>query len=195
MLDRVGQDPEYWDLESVVREAQRGNRRAFEVLCERYTDMVFRTAYAMLRDYDLAQEVTQDVFVKAYNKLNTCHPATFKAWLLKITTNECRNNLRGKRKAWWRSLLSYEQVYAAGPGRPADAPLPLDQVIHHEQQQEIWEALGDLSPELREVVVLHYFNNMQYEEIAQVLQCPIGTVKSRLHAARAKLHTVLRGAL
>jgi RNA polymerase sigma-70 factor (ECF subfamily) len=196
MIDRLGQDPEDWDLEAVVREAQRGNRRAFDVLCERCSDMVFRTVYGFLGDYGLAQEVTQDVFVKVYRKLPTCRqPAKFISWLLTIATNESRNALRGKKNAWWRRRHSYEEAIATGLERPATDPQPPDQAITHEQQQVIRQAVHRLSPELREVIVLHYYVDMTYEEIADVLNCPIGTVKSRLHTARAKLEKDLGGQL
>jgi RNA polymerase sigma factor (sigma-70 family) len=196
MIDWAGQEPERGDLEAVVREAQRGNRRAFDMLCEHCSDMVFRVVYGIVGDYGLAQEVTQDVLVKMYRKLPTCRqPAKFISWLLTIATNESRNALRGKQNAWWRRRRSYEEAVATGLDRPATELQPPDQAFALEQQDVIRQAVNRLSPELREVIVLHYYLDMTCEELADVLNRPVGTVKSRLHAAREKLQTDLGGKL
>jgi RNA polymerase sigma-70 factor, ECF subfamily len=175
---------------SLVHAAQLGDHDAFEALYQRYGASVFRTAYLLLGDTGRAEEITQDVFVQVYRKLHSysLERGAFPAWLYTITVRTTRN---ARRRRWpWRSL---DQDIAAGAEPLSDAPALLDDLLRDETQRHIWQAVQRLSEHAREVVVLRYYQDLQYGEIAQVLTCPLGTVKSRLNAAHTQLRRALEG--
>ena len=153
---------------------------SLERLFVRYNPMVVRTAYLLLSDWMEAEDIAQDVWIHVGAQHARYDPqrGAWTTWLHQITVNRCLN--RRRRLARWISG-------ALSPDIPASQPPPLHTLIEHEEQRRIWRAVETLSPKLRAVVVLRYFHNLSYEQTATVLECPIGTVRSRLHAATAQL--------
>jgi RNA polymerase sigma-70 factor (ECF subfamily) len=166
--------------------ARTGDNDAFTALYERYSVLVFRTAYLLLGDAGRAEDVTQEVFVRLYQRLGDYQPerAAFSTWLHRITVNACLNARRPRLLAW----LSIERA----PDLPISTPPPVELALHSEEQRQIWQAVQQLPLKLRAAVVLRYYHDLSYEEVAQALGCPVGTVRSRLHAAHARLHDMLQ---
>jgi RNA polymerase sigma-70 factor (ECF subfamily) len=156
-------------------------------------------AYGILGDADGAVDATQDSFIKAYRAIGRCWGGSFKAWLLRIVTNTCYDSLRA-RKRHWSHCSSLDDMLE----RPESATLmrdrsagPQEQAESSELRQMLHDAIGSLPAEQRTVVLLYDVEGFSYEEIAQVTGMPMGTVKSRLNRARARLrdHLLAHGAL
>ena len=167
-------------------QAQEGEAASsdLEQLFARYNPLVVRTAYLLLGDWMEAEDVAQDVWIQVGHHQGRYDPqrGAWTTWLHTITVNRCLNTRR--RLTRWLSGALAADI-------PADLPPPLYTLIKDEEQRRIWQAVENLSRKLRSVVVLRYFHNLSYEQIAQVLECPIGTVRSRLHAASAQLRAHL----
>jgi len=175
-------------IAALVHAAQIGDQGAFAALYERYGASVYRTAYLMLGDAGRAEELTQDVFVRLHRRLGqySTERGAFSTWLYSITINACLN----ARRHGWLRWLSLDRARADGLDLPDDRQ-PLDLALRSEEQRRIWCAVQRLPLKLRAVVVLRYYHDLSYDEIASTLGCPIGTVRSRLHAAHARLRDAL----
>jgi len=162
--------------------AAGGDTSAFEALVSRYERVLFRVAHRMLGDYADAADATQTAFVKAYEKLGSFDPRyRFYSWIYRILLNECLNARRGAR--------ALEPILVDLPG----AGSPHDGVEARERRQLVQQALMKLPPEYRQVIVLRHFGDLSYEDIAEILDIPAKTVKSRLYTARQRLTELLIG--
>jgi len=172
----------------LVRAAQAGDQEAFAALYQRYGALVYRTAYLLLGETGHAEELTQDVFVRLHGSLARYQPerGAFSTWLHAITVHACLN---ARRRLW--GWLSLDRARAEGVELPAGGLPPLELALQGEDQRRIWRAVQRLPIKLRAAVVLRYYHDLSYDELAQALACPIGTVRSRLHAAHAKLRADL----
>ncbi|MHB9130054.1 MAG: RNA polymerase sigma factor [Armatimonadota bacterium] len=176
------------DLRLVSR-ARAGDQAAFRQLFELYAPAVYRIAFRMLGDQEDASDLTQDVFVRAYERLATLRDGqAFHAWITRLTVNLAHDRLRRRRPPAF-------SLDAPPPGQDADVPWHLPdtqpgseaQVLSGELSTQVQQALLALSAEHRIVVVLHHLEGLPVEEIAGVLGVASGTVKSRLSRARAEL--------
>ena len=169
---------------TLLHAAQAGDQAAFAALYQRYGALVYRTAYLMLGDAGRAEELTQDVFMRLHRRLDqySAERGAFSTWLYSITVNACLN----ARRRPWLGWLSLDRAHADGLDSAADQQ-PLDLALRGEEQRRIWRAVQQLPLKLRAVIVLRYYHDLSYDEIASALGCPIGTVRSRLHAAHARL--------
>jgi len=168
------------DTVQLIRRAQANDREAFAALFERYKNLVYRSAYLMLGNRGDAEDVLQEVFVQVYRSLTSYDPqrAAFSTWLHRVTINRCLNHRRR------RSPLS----------------VPLEETLvtvdlyagRQEEDEAAWQAVSALSEKLRAVVVLRYYWELSYAEIAQILEIPLGTVKSRLDLAFKLLRRALQ---
>jgi RNA polymerase sigma-70 factor (ECF subfamily) len=174
----VDQDAD--DLAMVAR-CRAGETAAFEGLVGRYHRVLFSVALRMLGDYDEASDAAQNAFVKAYQKLDTFdRNRRFFSWIYRILVNECLNTRRDRppHEALAPNLEA--------PGTPAGL------FEAAERRALVQAAILALPLEYREVIVLRHFTELSYEEIAQTLQVPAKTVKSRLYTARERLAVALR---
>lgn len=147
-------------------------------LMRAYGTDVWNYAFFLTRRRELADDISQDVFVKVYNRLYTFNgQSSVKTWLLSITRNTARDALRS---VWLRrvTLVDYWQDQRAGPSAERDA-------LSRQMTDEIWSVVLSLPAKLREVLLLHAQYGLKQEEIAELLGVSLGTVKSRLHRARA----------
>jgi RNA polymerase sigma-70 factor (ECF subfamily) len=169
----------------LVERSQAGDLRSFEQLVERYRDVVYRVVARVTGDDD-ADDVTQDVFLRAYHRLDRFRgEGPFRAWLLQIAHNAALTHA-GRRRVGAVPLDVLEDEPAAAPGTPAD------QVEARERRRRLDMKVKGLSPHHRAVLVLRDIEGFTYDEIAQVTETPIGSVKARLHRARGELIDVLR---
>jgi RNA polymerase sigma-70 factor (ECF subfamily) len=172
----------------LIRRCQAGDEEAFAALFHQYKNLVYRTAYLMLDNADDAEDVLQEVFLQVHRSLSTFEPSkgAFTTWLYRITVNHCLSRRRKRHLL----VISLEQV---PPLALTEHPSSQGRV---EDEEAIQQALSRLSDKLRTVIILRYYLELSYAEIAQILNIPIGTVKSRLDLAlktlRQELATVPR---
>ena len=155
---------------------------SFDELYERYATDVLRVAYYYLGNRDMAEDVTQDVFVKLLTNRPSLEEGREKAWLLKVALNRCRD--------LWRSSW-IKKVVLGHPGFEC-FPAP-DMIGQLADQQTLSEAVNRLKPEFKEVVLLFYYQGYSVADIAGMLEIAEGTVSSRLSRAREKLQKELKG--
>jgi RNA polymerase sigma-70 factor (ECF subfamily) len=166
---------------ALVQACLGGNQKAFEILIERYQRPIYNLAYRFSTDKEDAEDITQSVFVKAYEKLGTFNDRyKFFSWLYKIAVNESINFLNRKKKF----DVFDERLHSAT--RDTN-----EGYRDHEMSATIDTALLELKPEYRIVVVLNHFQDLSYREISYILDIHENTVKSRLFSARKKLKTLL----
>jgi len=170
-----------------VRRIQHGEVDAFEVLVRRHEKTIFNLVYRMLGDYDDAIEVSQEVFLSAYRAIGQFRgDANFSTWLYRIalnhvTTRRRSNNSRQHRTA---PIEDMELIRDSQPG-------PAETLEKKEMQERVQLALNKLAPEDAAVILLRDLQDVPYDEVARLLEIPVGTVKSRLHRARQALKSLL----
>ena len=163
-----------------------GEEASYVALYNAYSGMIYRLLYSMLQHKEDAEEVLQDSFEYAFRKLAQydANKSSFKTWLYRIAISRCRN----KRRRKWLPTFSLGKV---AERVEAEAPSPGELVALTEQQQVVWEALGQLSPKLRETAVLRYYEGLTYVEIGDILNIPAKTVESRMRLAHKALREIL----
>ncbi|MBX9666370.1 MAG: sigma-70 family RNA polymerase sigma factor [Candidatus Obscuribacterales bacterium] len=176
----------------LVRRSRAGDNKAFELLLRRYQKLVYNVIYQMLRNHDTASDLTQDTFLKAYKALPSFDTQkSFKPWLLKIATNLSLNSIRDNKHQ--QSLDELLEV------NPQAEPVSVDDVEQEVEwrvsQHMLFEALGELPLKQREAFVLRYQHDLPYEEIAEISELSVSSVKSLLFRARENLRKLLTGRL
>lgn len=166
-----------------VRRVQAGETDAFEILVGRHEKTIFNLLYRWLGDYDEAAEVAQDVFLSAYRSINRFRgESRFSTWLYRIAVNQAKN----RRKSLITSRQRMVPLEVANPVEDRGLD-PAERVEQQEIHDLVQQALSSLRADDSLLVLLHDLQDVHYEEIARVLDIPIGTVKSRLHRARMAL--------
>ena len=166
---------------ALVLQCQGGDRRAFEVLLARYQRQVFGVAYRVLNHREDASDVTQTAFLQAYEHLDQYDPGQrFSSWLYRIAVNEAVNLVRVRQRS--EPLVDDVESDHGGPDALA---------AQGQSDSAIQRALMSLKMEYRTVIVLKHVQDCSYEEIAQILDCAVKTVKSRLFTARQALRDLL----
>jgi len=168
------------NVQSLVMRAQNGDVKAFEKLVETFRDAVFGAAYAFIRNFHDAEEITQEAFILAYQELpHLREPIKFPGWLRRLTITAC-NRFLGSRKVTHEELSTVMDI-------PVDLPGPDDVVEAKELKEQILREINALSEKNREVVTLFFINGYSHKEISDFLEIPVSTVKGRLHESRKKL--------
>jgi RNA polymerase sigma factor (sigma-70 family) len=182
------------DEASLIEHAKEGDVTAFNRLVLHYQDAVYNLSYRIMGEPDTAADITQDAFMAAYHALNSFRDGNFKAWLMRIATNACYDEFRRRKRRPQFSLDEIEEAHESAPILSGNDIGPEE----HRQQVELVEAiehcLEELPPEQRMATVLCDVEGYDYSEIAQITSTSLGTVKSRLSRARAKLRDCLQGA-
>lgn len=180
------------DEQSLIASARKGDRRAFNQLVMLYQSMVYNLAYRILGDPEAAADATQDAFLSAYKAMPKFRGGSFKAWLLRIVTNACYDQLRVKQRRPADSLddLPVEQDHVRYLRDPSEQP---DEFVERRELNGlIQRGIESLPAEQRVVVVLSDVQGMSYQEIAEIAGLSLGTVKSRLSRGRTKLRDYLQ---
>ncbi|MGA2542832.1 MAG: sigma-70 family RNA polymerase sigma factor [Verrucomicrobiota bacterium] len=179
----------------LVRSAQRGDMQAFEELVARHRDKVYARAYSMMRNEDEALDLSQDAWVKAWQRLGQFQgDSSFVTWMTRIVINLCLDQLRKLKRKRAESLEAMAEE-AGGVERhmPVVLANPSEGLERAELRVRINRALDQLSQEHRTVLILHEFEQMEYKEISRQMKCSIGTVMSRLFYARRRMASLLAG--
>lgn len=180
------------DEQRLIAAAQQGNLDAFNELVLAYQDRVYNLAYRILGDPAAAEDVTQEAFIAAYRTLNTFRGGSFLSWLLRTAANRCYDELRRQKR---RPTVSWEAFgeldEEANPFLVNGGPTPEEAAQQAELSDFLQAAIQTLPPDQRVVLVLSDVEGMDYEQIARTMGVPLGTVKSRLARARARLRALL----
>jgi RNA polymerase sigma-70 factor, ECF subfamily len=182
------------DDQCLIAACRAGRTDAFGILVRRYQDRLYPTVLRLIGCAEDAHDLLQDAFLKAYEKLDSFHgESSFYTWVYRIAVNLALSDRR-KRKTMWRLREDRrgEPLDTTDDPSRTDPSLPLEQA---ERDSLIQAALNDLAPDHRAVVVMKDLDGLRYEEIAETLGVPIGTVRSRLHRARNDLRERLRGVI
>jgi RNA polymerase sigma-70 factor, ECF subfamily len=169
-----------------------GDSAAFGQLVGRYQDRLYNSLFRVLGSAEDARDIVQDAFVQAYVKLNTFRGSSaFYTWLYRIAFNLAMSHARKQ-----RPMPSLDQVKAGGGYEPVDGELtPEATLTRRERVELVHEALAGLSIEYRQILVLRELEGCRYDEIADILELPAGTVRSRLFRARLQLRDQLMPAM
>lgn len=183
------------DDRQLIERCQNGDREAFDALVRRYEKQAYNLAYRLTGNYDDASDVVVEAFVRAFQGLRTFRgDANFSTWLHRVVVNTFLD-LRKRSKGRHQVVSLEEQIELEGDALTRQiedtSPGPQELVEEQEREQVLQRAIDQLSPERRILIVLYHFENLSYEEIAQMLKLPVGTVKSRLNRARLALREIL----
>lgn len=172
------------DHEQLWLEAARaGDRKAFGQLVEAYQRPVFNLTYRMLGDAEEASDATQEAFLRAYTRLHQYDPGhKFSTWLFSIANHHCIDRLR-KRRATVLPIDDTPLVFSL----ESETPRPEEQLLAKERSKELQALLDELEPDYRTPLILRYWHEYSYQEIADTMQISLAAVKSRLFRARQKL--------
>jgi RNA polymerase sigma-70 factor (ECF subfamily) len=191
-----------WNLalaadQQVVTWAQDGDESAFRELIRRYQRPIFSIIYRMVRDRELAEDLAQETFIKVLNAIDSYRPEhKFSSWIFKIANNAAIDHLR-RRELETLSLegapdaLTTERQEATALQVRDRTESPLEELEARELGSQIEEAIAGLRPEYRSCIMLRHVEGRAYEEIAEILGLPLGTVKTYIHRARAELRDQL----
>ena len=181
----------------LIERFQHGDESAFSEIVRRYSGRIYRIAWAILENREDAEEVTQDTFVRIHRALPAFRgEAKFTTWMHTIAANLAKNKYR-----WNKSRNTGSNVSMEAPSMNADGEQPLDfpdgrptpqqSILWSEQAQQLQQALAEMPEIYRRPLLLHNVEELPYDEIADILQCEIGTVKSRIARAREFLRAKL----
>ena len=182
------------DEEKLIAQAQKGDVQAYNTLVLHYQQVVYNVAYRIMGDPQSAEDAAQEAFISAYKSLNKFYGGNFKAWLLRITTNGCYDELRRRKRRPQASLeriTDDNQESFAFLRDPAIGPEKRQQQM--ELIQAIEECLQTLPDDQRITAVLCDVEGYDYNAIADITEVSLGTVKSRVSRARSKLRDCLQG--
>ncbi|NLF13133.1 MAG: sigma-70 family RNA polymerase sigma factor [Anaerolineaceae bacterium] len=176
---------------ALIASAQKGDLRAFNQLVLLYQSMAYNVAYRILTDPDAAADATQDAFFSAYKAMKKFRGGSFKAWLLRIVTNACYDQLRVKKRRPTSSLddLPVESEHSQFLRDESESP---DELLERQELGHFLQhGISALPIEQRAVLVLSDVQGLSYQEVAEIMDLSLGTVKSRLSRGRARLRDFL----
>ena len=181
------------DEATLIQEARQGDVQAFNALVLHYQAQVYNLAYRVMGERDSAADATQEAFISAYKNLKRFRGGSFKAWLMRIVTNACYDELRRRQR---RPQTSLEALHVVEEDANPSLVMPSEGPEAHTQRMElavaIQQCLGALPEDQRTAAVLSDIEGYSYDEMATIMEVSLGTVKSRLSRARAKLRDCLR---
>lgn len=180
----------------LIDRCKNGEIQAFEELIRGYEKKVFNIVFRIIGNYDDAQDISQDIFVKVFKSIrNFKEKSSFYTWLYRITVNECMDIIKKRKKASVYSLDT--PIESDGDQITRDikdsSESPEEKIERKELRSYIEEALNSISHEHRVMIILRDMQGFSYEEIALITKCPEGTVKSRINRARKALKELLSG--
>lgn len=185
------------DETSLIQSAMKGELDAFNRLILAYQDMAFNVACRMLNDEDQAADAVQNAFISAWRNLSTYRGGSFKAWVMRMVTNGCYDELRRQKRRPTTPLEPLNNEDREEMDSPqwmaSDEPQPETTMEQAELEHALAHCLENLPQDFRAVVVLIDVQGMDYEEVSVSTRAPLGTVKSRLARARLKMRDCLQG--
>ena len=180
--------------QQLVARVQKGDSRAFDLLVLKYQHKIFSLIGRYVHDADEVQDVAQEAFIKAYRALPKFRgDSQFYTWLYRIAVNTAKNHLVSRSRRPPGSDVEVEDAeYYEGGGALRDIETPESSLFGAELKQVVEGAIGDLPDDLRTAVTLREFDGLSYEDIADIMDCPVGTVRSRIFRAREAIDGKVR---
>ncbi|MFQ6041251.1 MAG: RNA polymerase sigma factor [Candidatus Poribacteria bacterium] len=176
------------DEREIIKRCQSGDAHAFEQIFYKYQEKIYNIAYRMMGNRQDAEDVTQEVFFRVYQKLSSLKfKSAFSTWLYRIAANLCLDEISRRKKRPTEVSFSQDNLDSF-----CSDFTPEDKVIANEEQVLLWKAINSLKAEHRIIIILRDIEGLSYKELKQTLKCSMGRVKSRLHDARRELKTVLK---
>jgi len=173
----------------LIQRCQRGETQAFGILVQQHMKSAYFIALGLVGSHETALDLSQEAFVRAFRSIQKFDPQRkFFTWFYQILRNLCFNSIRNKA----RQAAPFSEIGTNQINQIIDSSQNADENLERDELKEIlWQALNSLKPHEKEIIVLKDFQDLSYKEIATILQCPVGTVMSRLFAARKTLKTKL----
>jgi RNA polymerase sigma-70 factor (ECF subfamily) len=184
------------DEAGLIRDAQEGDLDAFNRLVLAYQDLAYNLAYRMLTDDAAAADATQNAFLSAYRSLRSYRGGSFRAWVLRMVTNSCYDELRRRHRHPTTSLeptTEEDEEMESPRWLASDEPSPEETMERAEMERAIQHCLSGLPEEFRSIIIMVDVQGMDYSEVAVAIGKPLGTVKSRLARARLRVRSCLQG--
>lgn len=180
--------------EELVKKARKGDQRAFDLLVRKYQHRIFALIGRYVRDQDEVMDVAQEAFVKAWRALPRFRgDSAFYTWLYRIAVNTAKNHLVAMgRRPPGSDIDAVEAEQYAGADGLRDIGTPEANLLSQELEAVIRTAIDNLPQELKTAVTLREFEGLSYEDIAAVMECPVGTVRSRIFRAREAIEEAIR---
>ncbi|MGH8050494.1 MAG: RNA polymerase sigma factor RpoE [Arenimonas sp.] len=181
------------DLE-LVKRVQSGDKTAFDVLVRKYQHRIGAVIGRFVHDYAESQDIAQETFIRAYRALNNFRgDAQFYTWLYRIAVNTAKNHLVSmKRRPPTSDVDADDAEHFEGAYRMHDSDTPEHELLREEIARTVSEVVAELPEELRQAITLREMEGLSYEEISETMDCPIGTVRSRIFRAREAIDLRLR---
>jgi RNA polymerase sigma-70 factor (ECF subfamily) len=177
---------------ALVRRAKKGDYRAFDLLVLKYQSRIVSIAFKFVKEIQLAEDISQEAFIKAYRSIDSFREeSAFYTWLYRITANTAKNYLvsKGRRKESSISEMSISENEDFYELPTNDSP---EQILMAQSLKDtIYDALSNLPEDTRTALSLREFEGLNYEEIAEIMNCPVGTVRSRIFRGREALENLI----
>ncbi|KAA0011456.1 MULTISPECIES: RNA polymerase sigma factor RpoE [Billgrantia] len=172
--------------QQLVERAQKGDTRAFDLLVKKYQHKIIGLIGRYIQDHAEVQDVAQEAFIKAYRALgNFRSESAFYTWMYRIAINTAKNHLVSKgRRPPGSDLDIVDAEILDHSGRLADIETPESSLARDQLEAAVFEAIENLPDDLRTAITLRELDGLSYEDIANIMQCPVGTVRSRIFRAR-----------
>lgn len=180
--------------QALVERVQKGDKRAFDLLVRKYQHKIVSVITRYVSDWSEAQDVAQESFIRAYRAIAAFRgDSAFYTWIYKIAINTAKNHLVSKgRRPPIGDIAIEDAVLYDGSAQLRDRATPERELLRQEIEQTVFSTVEDLPEELRTAITLREVDGLSYEEIAETMNCPIGTVRSRIFRAREAIDEKLR---
>ncbi len=174
--------------EELIKKIIKGDKKAMDELVERYYKKIYNYFYRNTRNEDLSYEYTQEVFYKVFSKISSFDfKYKFSTWLYSISHNYLIDNIRKKKARSFSDSSSDESYFDERFNVNSFQNTAEEEIIYEEHVEKLWKVVSLLSPEYKELIIMRYVNEMKYEEMAEILKIPLGTLKNKLFRAKVKL--------
>jgi RNA polymerase sigma-70 factor, ECF subfamily len=184
------------DEPELIQQAKHGDLDAFNRLVLAYQEQAYNLAYRIMGDESTAQDATQTAFINAYQSIRSFRGGSFRAWILRILTNSCYDELRRQKRKPTESLNPLDNESGEEMEDPAwlsdESQSPEELIAQKELEMAIQRCLGGLPEEFRAVIVMVDVQGMDYQEASDVVRKPLGTIRSRLARARQRVQDCLQ---
>ncbi len=171
--------------QQLIERVQKGDKQAFDMLVVKYQSRVMSIVSRLVRDHHEAQDIVQEAFIKAYRALPRFRgDSAFYTWLYRIAVNTAKNHLVSKGRRPAIEGVELEEAEVVGIPSLQDDESPERQLLRDELEQVIYGAINKLPDDLKTAITLREFEGLSYEDISKVMDCPVGTVRSRIFRAR-----------
>jgi RNA polymerase sigma-70 factor (ECF subfamily) len=178
---------------ALVKRAQQGDKSAFDLLVRKYQHRIAAVVSRFIRDYGECQDVVQDSFIKAFKSLNSFRgDSQFYTWMYRIAVNTAKNHLASRKRRPGADVELEDAEFIEGGIYVQNNDTPEHELLREELAQVVSKVLAQLPDEIRQAITLREMEGLSYEEIAEVMNSPVGTVRSRIFRAREAIDARLR---